>query len=99
MVKVHIIDKCPHCHGQAMLPVGEGKDYKGCINTRYAPCPICESSGNQLRWISLEEFAKLLQSALCQHEHTSAHGSLQRIAGEPWDDIVQACDDRGVTLG
>ena len=46
MIKVHILDKCPHCHGQAMLPVGEGKDYKGRTYTRYAPCPDCEGSGN-----------------------------------------------------
>ena len=47
MIKVRILDKCPHCKGQAMLPVGEGKDYKGRTYTRYAPCPKCEGSGQQ----------------------------------------------------
>ena len=60
-MKVHILDKCPHCNGRAMLPVGEGKDYKGRTYTRYAPCPDCDGSGNTARWVSLEEFAGLLR--------------------------------------
>lgn len=62
MFKVHILDKCEHCQGQAYLPNGEGEDYKGRKYTCYAPCPMCEGSGNQARWVSLEDFATLLRS-------------------------------------
>ncbi len=44
MIKVHILDQCPHCRGQSQVPVGEGKDYKGRTYTRYVPCPDCDSA-------------------------------------------------------
>ena len=98
MIKVHILDKCPRCHGQAMLPVGEGKDYKGRTYTRYAPCPECEGSGNQPRWISLQDFAELLHQVVCQHEHTTTQGGMHFSAGDVWDDIQQVCIECGADL-
>ena len=98
MFKVHILDQCPHCNGQAMLPVGEGKDHKGRTYTRYPPCPNCDGSGNKPRWVSLEEFAQLLQSVQCPHEHVVTNGSMHYADGDVWDDYVQVCSDCGVTL-
>ena len=76
MLKVHILDRCPHCDGQAYLPNGEGQDYKGRTYTRYAPCPHCEGSGNKPRWVKLPDFIKMLKAAQCIHEHTSHRGGM-----------------------
>jgi hypothetical protein len=80
------------------VPVGEGKNYKGRTYTRYVPCPDCDGSGNQARWISLQEFAELLRQAVCPHKHVSAQGGMHFSAGDVWDDIVQVCSDCGANL-
>ena len=63
MLKVHILARCPHCDGQAYLPIGEAESYTGEVYLRYAPCPRCQGSGSVTRWISLQEFADLLEKA------------------------------------
>ena len=98
MLKVQILDKCEHCQGQAYLPIGEGEDYKGRKYTRYAPCPMCEGSGEQTRWVGMEDFATLLRQEQCPHEHTSYQGGYHFTAGEVWDDIVEVCHDCGANL-
>ena len=98
MLKVHILNKCEHCQGQAYLPNGEGEDYKGRKYTRFAPCPMCEGSGNQAGWITLEEFATLLRQAQCPHEHTSYQGSYHFTAGDVWDNVTEVCNDCGANL-
>ena len=98
MIKVQILDQCEHCQGQAYLPVGEGQDHRGRTYTRYAPCPMCEGSGTQPRWIPLSEFAELLQQAQCPHEHTSYQGNQHFSAGDVWDDINEVCHDCGAKL-
>jgi hypothetical protein len=91
MFKIHILTICDHCNGQAFLPNGESEDYKGRKYTRFAPCPMCEGSGNQSKWLSLTDFHELLKQALCPHEHTFASqmlasgmpvSSLQRYLGQ-----------------
>ena len=66
MLKVHILTTCEHCNGVAYLPIGEGEDYEGRTYTRFAPSPICEGSGQQPKWVSLEQFAIMLVQAQCQ---------------------------------
>ena len=34
MIKVQILTRCEHCHGQAYLPIGEAQDYQGNTYTR-----------------------------------------------------------------
>jgi DnaJ-class molecular chaperone len=82
MLKVHILNTCSHCNGEAYQPVSEAEDCQGHKYTRYVPCPICEGSGNEPKWISLEDFAKLIQQALCPHEHTSYQGNMHFTAGK-----------------
>ena len=98
MIKVHILSTCANCNGDAYLPCGESEDADGRKYTRYTPCPMCEGSGNQPRWVSLEDFARLLQQTLCPHEHTSYQGNMRFVAGDVLDDIAEVCDDCGAHL-
>ena len=98
MVKVHVLTHCEHCNGEAYLPVGVVESYAGEMYTHYLPCPECQGSGNQPRWVSLEEFATLLNQAQCPHEHASYHGGMHFSAGDVWDDIQEVCDDCGANL-
>jgi hypothetical protein len=93
MLKVHILTQCSHCKGQAYLPVGEAENHKGEKSTRYLPCPVCEGSGNEPKWVSLEEFAVLLRQAQCTHEHTAFKGGFHFSDGDVWDDLVEYCID------
>ena len=98
MLKVHVLDYCPHCDGQGYLPVGEDIDHLGRRYTRYMPCPRCSGGGTLGKWISLEAFATLLKQALCQHAQTTTQGSMHFTAGDVWDDIQQVCLDCGANL-
>jgi len=35
-------------------------DARGEVYDRYRPCEMCHGSGNQVKWVNLEEFAHLL---------------------------------------
>ena len=63
MIKVQILTRCTYCDGEAYLPQGEAISYTGESYQRYAPCPRCQGTGNITRWISLQEFADLLEKA------------------------------------
>ena len=95
MIKVHILTTCEYCHGEAYLPFGEVQDYLGRPYTRYCPCPVCNGSGNQPKWVPLQELAKLLNPDKCPHQHTSFEGGMHFSAGEVWDDIEEVCDQLG----
>jgi len=98
MLKVKILATCSHCNGEAYQPIGEAEDGQGHKYTRHVPCPICEGSGNEPKWVELEIFVKLLQQAVCPHEHTTYQGSMHFSAGDVWDDIQEVCDDCGAKL-
>lgn len=98
MIKVRILDKCPHCDGQAYLPVGEEVDYKGDKYPRHLPCPQCEGTGVAGKWVELPEFLLMLDQAKCAHEHVSRIGGFHFSAGEVWDNIRDVCDDCGEIL-
>ena len=98
MVKVQVLTKCEHCNGEAYLPMGEAEDSQGRTYTRYVPCPMCEGSGNEPKWISLDDFAKLVVQAHCSHDHTSYQGSMHFSAGDVWDDIQEVCNECGASL-
>jgi hypothetical protein len=98
MIKVHILEKCKHCHGEAYLPLGQAESYTGEMYTRYIPCLNCAGSGFQERWVSLQEFAKLLAQNQCLHQHTTHTGSMRFSEGEVWDDIREVCCDCGTNL-
>jgi DnaJ-class molecular chaperone len=98
MLKVHILSLCSYCNGEAYMPMGEAEDCQGHKYTRYIPCPQCEGSGNEAKWVSLEDFAKLLQQAVCPHAHTSFQGNMRFTAGDVWDDIEEVCNDCGAHL-
>lgn len=98
MIKVQILIHCEHCNGEAYLPNGEAEDCQGRKYTRYAPCPMCAGSGNQPKWVSLEEFTQLMRQVQCPHEHTSYQGKMRFSAGDVWDDIHEVCDDCGASL-
>ena len=60
MIKVQILSPCNMCGGEAYVPRGEVVGNSGEPYTRYDPCPYCEGTGNRAKWISLQEFADLL---------------------------------------
>jgi hypothetical protein len=66
MSRVHILSICSHCYCEAGVPGGEAMSSKAETYARYIPCPMCEGSGNEAKWIDREDFAKLLQQAVCQ---------------------------------
>ena len=69
-----------------------------CKDEAYLPCPQCQGSGNQAKWVSLAELAILLKEIQCSHEHTSLQGGFHFTAGDVWDDITEVCDDCGANL-
>ena len=97
-MKVHILNTCPECKGQAYLPVGEAEDYKGEKYLRHIPCFRCDGSGQAPQWVVLQEFITLLQQVQCQHKLTSIRGGMHFSAGYVWDDIEEVCDDCGSNL-
>ena len=98
MVKIHILTTCEHCNGQAYLPNGEGDDHRGRKYTRYAPCPMCEGTGNKPEWVSLSDFLNMLKDVQCKHEHTSYQGSYRFNGGDVSDNITEVCIDCGAHL-
>ena len=98
ILKVYILSKCPYCDGEAYLLIEKCQDSKGKYYIRYAPSPACEGSGNQPKWIDLADFAKLMQQAVCAHEHTSFHSNMHFSDGDTWDEIHEVCNDCGVNL-
>jgi DnaJ-class molecular chaperone len=98
MLKVHILVPCSHCNGEAYLPVSEAEDCQAHVYVRHRPCPVCEGSGSEPKWIALDDFAKQLQQAICPHEHTTYQGSMHFSAGDVFDDIQEVCDDCGAKL-
>ena len=63
MIKVHILDRCEFCDGEAYLFDHQDVDTSGKTYDRYRPCEMCHGSGNRAKWISLREFADLLERA------------------------------------
>ncbi len=98
MLKVHILVTCSHCKGRAYLPVSETDDVQGQKYVRHKPCPVCEGSGIEPKWVDIQDFAKRLQQTACPHEHTSFQGSMHFSEGDVWDDIHEVCDDCGANL-
>jgi hypothetical protein len=98
MLKVQVLIPCSHCNGEGYLPMGEVEDCQGDKYIRHIPCPYCEGSGNEPKWIDIQIFAKLMQQALCPHQHSSFQGNMHFIAGDVWDDIHEICDDCGAIL-
>ena len=98
MIKVQVLAPCSHCNGEAYLPMGEAEDCQGHKYIRHIPCPFCEGSGNQPKWIDLADFAKLMQQAVCAHEHTSFHSNMHFSDGDTWYEIHEVCNDCGVNL-
>lgn len=64
MVKVHILSQCEQCQGAAYVPVGEANSYSGETYIQHKPCPGCQGSGRQEKWVSLKTFVEMLEKAL-----------------------------------
>ena len=60
MIRIHILTRCDMCGGEAYVAVGEALSTTGEPYTRHDPCPYCEGTGNRAKWISIQEFADLL---------------------------------------
>ena len=62
-MKVHILDRCEYCNGEAYIFECEDVDASGEPYARYRPCGMCRGTGNRSRWIDLRDFADLLERA------------------------------------
>ena len=60
MIKVRILDRCEFCEGEAYIYDCQDVDTQGEAYDRYRPCEMCHASGNQAKWVSLRDFADLL---------------------------------------
>ncbi|MFC2053482.1 hypothetical protein ACFLV7_04170 [Chloroflexota bacterium] len=100
MIKVQILTKCTHCNGAAHLPVGVEEDHNGERYMVHRPCPVCQGSGNMVKWISMAELALMLEetTAHCPHSHTSLNGGFHFTEGDVWDNLIEVCNDCGANL-
>jgi hypothetical protein len=91
MIKVQVLTQCKHCGGDAYLPVGDAESYTGEIYIRYQPYPQCQGSGNQTQWVSLHEFAELLE-----HATSFEPDYLELAKVEPVSQYADSCDAAGI---
>jgi hypothetical protein len=63
MIKVRVLDSCEFCDGEAYIFDCEDVDSRGETYDRYRPCEVCQGSGNQAKWVTLREFADLIERA------------------------------------
>ena len=63
-MKVQIRVTCSFCEGEAYLPVREAVSYTGEQYTQHRSCSYCLGSGEHDKWVSLREFADLLDKAI-----------------------------------
>ena len=59
-IQIHILDSCSTCKGQAYIPIGEELSNTGERYLRHEPCSICQGSGKQTRWISIDQLVDLI---------------------------------------
>ena len=90
MIKVRILDRCEFCDGEAYIFDRQDVDSRGETYDRYRPCETCNGSGNQAKWVSLREFADLLErvisfepdyAALAKEQPTSQYQDSRDAAG------------------
>ena len=91
MVKIQILTQCDACDGEAYLPEGEVEDYRGKRYTRFIHCPACQGSGLLEKWVSLQEFAGLLERAV------SLEPDYQELAShKPISQYQDSCEAAGI---
>ncbi len=90
-MKVHIRSTCSFCDGEAYLPVRETMSCTGERYTQYHRCSYCLGSGEQDKWVSLREFADLLERA------TSMEPDYQELARvQPTSQYQDSRDAAGI---
>ena len=60
--QVHIKTRCNYCEGKAYLPYGEQNSGNEEFLPRYLPCPICQGTGLESKWISLTQLRILIDA-------------------------------------
>ncbi len=61
MLQVHILGRCEFCGGQAYVYACEFVDESAESYPRYMHCAYCMEAGELYKWVTLDEFTKLLQ--------------------------------------
>jgi len=61
MPKIHVLDICEFCNGEAYMFIGEDVDARGDTFDRYQPCEMCHGSGNRSKWLGFREFSSILE--------------------------------------
>ncbi len=62
--KVQILTRCRACDGQAYVFERIDHEHAGEPYERFTACPACQGSGSAPHWVTLPEFADLLDRAL-----------------------------------
>ena len=90
-IKVQILDRCEHCDGEAYVFDRVKTDSNGQEYDHYKPCAHCRGSGVSTRWVSLQEFADLLDRAV------SMEPDWQMLSREqPISQYEDSCQSAGI---
>jgi hypothetical protein len=90
-MKVKIRVTCSFCDGEAYLPVRETVSCIGERYTQHRRCAHCLGTGEQEQWVSLREFADLLERA------TSMEPDYQELArAKPTSQYADSRDAAGI---
>ena len=60
-MNIKVQTRCKHCDGEVYVFACEVVDANGEHYPRYLPCGYCQGSGEQARWVGLQEFLNLLE--------------------------------------
>ena len=61
---------CEACQGKGYLPIGETFILAGRKHNRLGPCTACDSTGKQVKWVDLGDFANLLVAIRMEKQST-----------------------------
>jgi predicted methyltransferase len=73
MVRVLTRITCPACKGKAFLPTDEEIIIVGWKYKRRLPCSACNGRGEQIKWLTISDLARLLKEI---DEDKPAHGGI-----------------------
>jgi hypothetical protein len=90
MIKVHILDRCEFCNGEAYIFDYQDVDTQGETYDRYRPCEMCHGSGHQAKWIGHRELSNLRERAISMEPDY-----LELAREKPVSHFHDSCDAAG----
>jgi len=59
---------CRACGGKAYLRTGESFLIDGNVHHRVTPCTACKSTGKEIQWVDLQDFANMLMAIAAEKQ-------------------------------